>query len=68
MLRSNRTSIPQPCDTFSINDRVKCVNRRSKHYGHTGSVTGMGKTRLNVDFENGHAGNYLDWRDAQLVS
>jgi hypothetical protein len=66
MLRSNRPRIPGPSDRF--NDRVKCVNPRSKHYGHTASVNGMGKTRLNVTFENGHVGQYIDWRDAELVS
>ncbi len=33
MLRSNRTRLP--ADVFSIGDRVKCVNPRSKHYAHT---------------------------------
>jgi hypothetical protein len=66
MLRSNRTRLP--ADVFSINDRVKCVNPRSKHYGHTASVIGMGKARLNVAFENGHVGKFIDWRDAELLS
>jgi hypothetical protein len=65
MLRSNRPRLP--ADVFSINDQVKCVNPRSKHYGHTAKVIGMGKTRLNVTFDNGHVGKFIDWRDATLV-
>jgi hypothetical protein len=64
MLHSNRSRLPS--DKFNINDRVKCVNTRSKHYGHTALVIGMGKTRLHVEFENGHGGKFIDWRDAQL--
>jgi hypothetical protein len=64
MSRSTRPRFPG--DVFNINDHVKCTNPRSKHYGHTGYVTGMGKTRLNVTFDNGHIGTYLDWRDAAL--
>jgi hypothetical protein len=26
----------------------------------------MGKARLHVEFENGHIGKFIDWRDAQL--
>ena len=55
-------------DTFHLNDRVKCVNPRSKHYGHTATVIGMGKTRLNVTFDHGHVGKLLDWRDATLIT
>jgi hypothetical protein len=66
MIRSNRPRLP--ADVFNINDRVKCVNPRSRHYGHTASVIGMGKTRLSVTFKNGHVGKFIDWRDAQLVS
>jgi hypothetical protein len=65
MLRSNRPRLP--ADVFSIDDQVKCVNPRSKHYGHTAKVIGMGKTRLNVTFDNGHVGKFIDWRDATLV-
>jgi hypothetical protein len=68
MLRSNRPRIPGPSDKFSINDRVKCVNPRSKHYGHIAIINSMGKTRLNVTFEGGHVGKFIDWRDAQLAS
>jgi hypothetical protein len=64
MLRSNRSRLPS--DKFNINDRVKCINTRSKHYGHTARVIGMGKTRLHMEFENGHVGKFIDWRDAQL--
>jgi hypothetical protein len=64
MLRSNRNRLPP--DVFNIHDRVKCINPRSKHYGHTARVTGMGKARLHVEFENGHVGKYIDWRNAQL--
>jgi hypothetical protein len=64
MLRSNQPRLP--ADAFSINDRVKCVNPRSKHYGHTAKVIGMGKTWLIVAFENGHVGKFIDWRDATL--
>jgi hypothetical protein len=28
----------------------------------------MGKTRLHVEFENGHIGKVIDWRDAKLIS
>ena len=66
MLRSNCTRLP--ADVFSIGDRVKCVNPRSKHYAPTARVLGMGKTRLNVKFDNGHNGKFIDWRDAELVS
>jgi hypothetical protein len=65
MLCSTRTRLP--ADVFSIGDRVKCVNTRSKHYAHTALVVGMGKTRLNVEFENGHNGKFIDWRDAELI-
>jgi hypothetical protein len=66
MSRSNRNRLPS--DAFDINDRVKCINPRSKHYGHTACVIGMGKARLLVEFENGHIGKFIDWRDATLIS
>jgi hypothetical protein len=66
MLRSARPRLPG--DVFNINDHVKCTNPRSKHYGHTGIVIGMGRTRLNVTFDNGHVGKFLDWRDAALIT
>jgi hypothetical protein len=66
MLRTNRSRLP--ADLFNIGDRVKCVNPRSKHYAHTALVIGMGKARLNVEFENGHIGKFIDWRDAELIS
>jgi hypothetical protein len=51
-----------PADVFDINDRVKCVAPRStKHYGHTAILIGMGKTRLNVIFENRHVRQFIDW-------
>jgi hypothetical protein len=28
----------------------------------------MGRTRLNVTFDNGHVGKFLDWRDAALTT
>jgi hypothetical protein len=66
MLRTNRSRLP--ADLFNIGDHVKCVNPRSKHYAHTALVIGMGKARLNVEFENGHIGKFIDWRDAELIS
>ena len=57
-----------PADVFVINDRVQCTNPRSIHYGQTARVLGMGKVRLNVAFETGHVGKFLDWRDAKLVA
>jgi hypothetical protein len=57
-----------PTDVFNIGDRVKCINPWSKHYAHTACVIGMGKVRLNVEFENGHNGKFIDWRDAELIS
>lgn len=57
-----------PADVFEIHDRVECTNPRSIHYGYPARVLGMGKTRLNVAFENGHAGKFMDWRDAKLIS
>jgi hypothetical protein len=27
----------------------------------------MGKNRLHVEFDNGHVGKFIDWRDAELV-
>jgi hypothetical protein len=65
MLRSARPRLP--ADVYSIDDHVKCVNPRSKHYGHTARVIGMGKARLHVEFERGHVGKFLDWRDAELI-
>jgi hypothetical protein len=64
MMRSERPRLP--ADVFNINDHVKCKNPRSKHYGHTARVIGMGKTRLHVAFDNGHVGKFIDWRDAEL--
>jgi hypothetical protein len=57
-----------PANVFNIGDRVKCTNPGSKHYAHTAHIVGMGKTWLNVEFENGHNGKFIDWRDAKLVS
>jgi hypothetical protein len=65
MVRRDRARAPT--DAFNINDHVKCKNPRSKHYGHTGHVTGMGKARLFVQFDNGHIGQFIDWRDAELI-
>jgi hypothetical protein len=65
MLRSTRPRLP--ADVYSIDNRVKCINPRSKHYGHTARVLGMGKARLHVEFEHGHVGKFLDWRDAELI-
>jgi hypothetical protein len=56
-----------PADVYSINDRVRCTNPRSKHYGHTARVIGMGKARLHVEFDNGHVGKFLDWRDVKII-
>jgi hypothetical protein len=56
-----------PADVFNINDHVKCKNLRSKHYGHTARIIGMGTTRLHVEFDNAHAGKFIDWRDAELT-
>jgi len=64
MIRSEHPRFP--ADAFNINDHVKCKNPRSKHYGHTARITGMGKNRLHVAFDNGHVGKYIDWRDAEL--
>jgi hypothetical protein len=65
MIRSNRPR--SPGDVFNIGDRVKCMNTRSKHYAHTACIIGMGRTRLHVEFENGHIGKFIDWRDAELI-
>jgi hypothetical protein len=65
MMRSERPRFP--ADVFNINDHVKCKNLLSKHCGHTVRVIGMGKTRLNVEFDNGHVGKFIDWRDAELT-
>jgi hypothetical protein len=65
MVRPDRARAP--ADVFNINDHVKCKNSRSKHYGHTGQVIGMGKTRLHIAFDNGHVGKFIDWRDAELI-
>jgi hypothetical protein len=64
MMRSERPRFP--ADVFNINDHGKCKNPRSKHYGHTACVIGMGKARLHVAFDNGHIGKFIDWRDAEL--
>jgi hypothetical protein len=65
MLRSSR---PQPPGhVYNVGDRVKCINPRSKHYTHTALVIGMGRTRLNVNFENEHKGKFIDRRDAELI-
>jgi hypothetical protein len=66
MVRPDRPRLP--ADVFNINDHVKCKNIRSKHYGHTARITGMGKTRLHVEFDNGHIGKFIDWRDAELTN
>jgi hypothetical protein len=67
MVRHDRTRAQAPADAFNINDHVKCKSPRSRHYGHTGRVTGMGKARLVVQFDNGHIGQFIDWRDAELI-
>jgi hypothetical protein len=64
MMRSERPRFP--ADVFNFNDHMKCKNPRSKHYGHTVRVIGMGKAQLYVAFDNGHAGKIIDWRDAEL--
>jgi hypothetical protein len=64
MMRSERPQFP--ADVFNINDHVKCKNPRSKHYGHTACVIGMGKARLHVAFNNGQVGKAVDWRDSEL--
>jgi hypothetical protein len=64
MLRSVRPRLP--ADIYNIDNHVKCIIPRSKHYGHTARVMGMGKTRLSVEFHHGHIGKYLDWRDVEL--
>jgi hypothetical protein len=51
---------------YNIDDHVKCINPRSKHYGHTARVIGMGKTRLSVEFDHGHIGKFLYWRDVEI--
>jgi hypothetical protein len=28
----------------------------------------MGKNRLHVEFDNGHVGKFIDWRDAELTN
>jgi hypothetical protein len=66
MARPDRPRLP--ADVFNINDHVKCKNVRSKHYGRTAYIAGMGKTRLHVEFDNGHVGKFIDWRDAELIS
>jgi hypothetical protein len=65
MVRPDRARAP--ADVFNINDHVKCKNSRSKHYGHSGQVIGMGRTRLHIAFDNGHVGKFINWRDAELV-
>jgi hypothetical protein len=56
-----------PADVFNINDHVKCISTRSKHYGHTATVIGMGRAQLHVEFDNGHVGKFIDFPDAKLT-
>jgi hypothetical protein len=66
MLRSIRPR--RPADVYNIDDRVTCNNPRSKHYGHTARIIGMGKARLHVEFDHGHVGKFLDWRDVEIFT
>ena len=58
---------PRPSDTFSIGDRLKVVYRKSKHYGRIARVTQVNNPRLSVDFEDGGAGAFVDFRYARRI-
>jgi hypothetical protein len=52
---------------FRLNDHIKVIYRRSKHYGRTGIITKLRNPRLTIRFDDGLPGSFVDVKYARLI-
>jgi hypothetical protein len=57
----------RPSDLFSMYDHIEVTYAKSKHYRRTGVITRISNPRLTVRFDDGHPGNYVDYRYARVI-
>ena len=56
-----------PPDMFRVGDKIRVIATNTKHKFRTGTVTGWGRTRLNVKFDDPKPGSFIDWEKVVIT-